>query len=140
MTTTTAAPTFTFQVMTVVNGISATRSLPDKPVHEAINEIVGGWFCIAFDVIGPQARMLTGYVHDEGLLLQLPFNVAITYPNGYANTALVGPMVIMATDAAGESQPLSDVEIAWLHARQSPAVVRGWKGEPVQILHFDFTK
>jgi hypothetical protein len=69
-------------------------NLPDESAHVIINEHVGGHF----DVV--RLRDVVGYVHDEGLLLHLPYNVRASL---LFNVSLVGNCVLVGClDNAGE--------------------------------------
>ncbi len=69
-------------------------NLPKEAAYLVINEHVGG----VFDVV--RLRDVVGYVHDEGLLLRLPFNVRASM---LFNIHLVGNCVLVGClDSAGE--------------------------------------
>ena len=48
--------------------------LPRDGAHTVIHELVGGWF----DCVNDYEMGVTAYVHDEGLLIDLPTNNAVS--------------------------------------------------------------
>ena len=57
-------------VLVKTNGEVTTVELPREGAHTVINELVGGWF----DCVNDWEMGVTAYVHDEGLLIDLPTN------------------------------------------------------------------
>ena len=81
--------------------------------YQDIQNIVGGFFTTFFTVRSPdgKGRLLTGYVHDEGMYERLPTDIGVVYGDKRA-IPLFGNAVIGAIDAGGESQPLSETEVS----------------------------
>lgn len=106
-----------------------------------IRDAVGGPFTAAFTVDNPRAPglALTGYVHDEGLLLKLPLQLAVTYPNGYTNM-LAGSMLLQGLDTdTGESVPLTHEDIQYLVGRRTVHPVFPAHGHLfTHVTHYDF--
>jgi len=80
--------------------------------YREIQEIVGGFFTTFFTIKSPAGggRLLTGYVHDEGMYERLPTDIGVVYREKYS-IPLFGNAVIGAVDSSGESQPLLDAEV-----------------------------
>ena len=57
-------------VLVKTSGEVTTVELPREGAHTVINELVGGWF----DCVNDWEMGVTAYVHDEGLLIDLPTN------------------------------------------------------------------
>ena len=103
---------------------------PGDDTLAALQKHVDGTIAVAFTIPSPvPGRELTGYVHDEGLLLRLPLRNVVVHPGGYA-TPLAGPMVLSAVDERdGETVSLLPEEIAYLKRFRTvvrmPTVVQG---------------
>lgn len=85
--------------------------LPDEQAHQAINELVGGWFdCVRnYDNDEPTSQIV-GYIHDEGLLIGLPINYVAS---ALFARPLVGDCVIVGAlseqgDYDGENHDLPE--------------------------------
>ena len=57
-------------VLVKTSGEVTAIELPREGAHTTINELVGGWF----DCVNDYEMGVTAYVHDEGLLIDLPTN------------------------------------------------------------------
>lgn len=57
-------------VLVKTSGEVTAIDLPREGAHTVINELVGGWF----DCVNDWEMGVTAYVHDEGLLIDLPTN------------------------------------------------------------------
>lgn len=57
-------------VLVKTSGEVTTIDLAREGAHTVINELVGGWF----DCVNDWEMGVTAYVHDEGLLINLPTN------------------------------------------------------------------
>ena len=57
-------------VLVKTSGEVTAIDLPREGAHTTINELVGGWF----DCVNDWEMGVTAYVHDEGLLIDLPTN------------------------------------------------------------------
>jgi hypothetical protein len=57
-------------VLVKTSGEVTTIDLPRDGAHTVIHELVGGWF----DCVNDYEMGVTAYVHDEGLLIDLPTN------------------------------------------------------------------
>ena len=57
-------------VLVKINGEVTNLELPRDGAHTVIHELVGGWF----DCVNDWEMGVTAYVHDEGLLIDLPTN------------------------------------------------------------------
>lgn len=84
-----------------------------------LQHTVGGYIDAAFTVPSPlgNGRAITGYVHDEGLLMSLPVSALVAYPMG-ERAPLVGPLLVTGLDqTSGKTVPLTPDEIAWFYDR-----------------------
>ena len=57
-------------VLVKTSGEVTAVDLPREGAHTVIHELVGGWF----DCVNDYEMGVTAYVHDEGLLIDLPTN------------------------------------------------------------------
>ena len=57
-------------VLVKTSGEVTAIDIPREGAHTIINELVGGWF----DCVNDWEMGVTAYVHDEGLLIDLPTN------------------------------------------------------------------
>jgi hypothetical protein len=57
-------------VLVKTSGEVTAIDLPREGAHTVIHELVGGWF----DCVNDYEMGVTAYVHDEGLLIDLPTN------------------------------------------------------------------
>jgi len=57
-------------ILVKTSGEVTAIELPREGAHTTINELVGGWF----DCVNDYEMGVTAYVHDEGLLIDLPTN------------------------------------------------------------------
>ena len=98
------------------NAFLITDTTADPVAHpltlEAFQASVGGYICPAFTVDGPDGHAITGYVNDEGLLIDLPLTL-VTDRGGY----FAGPVIIAGLDAGGETVPLTPTDMDWIEER-----------------------
>lgn len=85
----------TVALLVKADGEVAYINLPQDDAHIMIHHKVGGWF----DVVRHPTRNFHGYVHDEGLFLDMRPNVACSYLFGQL---IVGDVVISGTTENGE--------------------------------------
>lgn len=91
----------------------------------ALQAEVNGYICPAFTVPSPVRKgvSITGYVNDEGLLLNMPLAMVRQHPMGI--DPLVGPVIIVGLDEHdGETIGLTDDEITAVLDRLDMAVLR----------------
>ena len=86
---------------------------PGVPELDDLQQHVGG-LIDAFTLFGTvDGRRVTLWLHDEGLLLGLPPSVIVAFntDEGTQRHVFVGPVLITATDAEGETVGLTDEEV-----------------------------
>lgn len=103
--------------------------LPEENGHTVIHELVGGWF----DVVDGGDFVV--YVHDEGLLIPLEPNLAIS---ALLNRVIAGDVVICGSLNAngnydGENH---DVPSRFLSPEFAKAV-QAWVGDEEEIEHWN---
>jgi hypothetical protein len=82
----------------------------------AMQETVGGYIAPAFTVPSPTRPgfAVTGYVNDEGILMDLP----ITLVHTESDDPLCGPVLVCGLDeTTGDTAPLDAEELAWITSR-----------------------
>jgi hypothetical protein len=97
---------------------------------DGLQQSVGGYIAVAFTIPGPtRGRSITGYVHDEGLLIGLPPTLY------YRGQWLVGPCIIVGLDRAGETVGLTADDIAFMRDKLTPGTALiGYEALPVHSL------
>lgn len=97
----------------VINNGQMTETVIDNTL-QALQTQVDGYISAAFTFQRPGSETeITGYVNDEGLLMQLPITTVVKYPNGY-ESPMAGPMVIVGLDEEGETIGLSAEDVQFL--------------------------
>jgi len=79
----------------------------------AMQETVGGYITPAFTVPSPTRPgfAVTGYVNDEGILMNLP----VTLVHTESDDPLCGPVLICGLDeTTGDTTPLDAAELDWI--------------------------
>jgi hypothetical protein len=105
---------------------------------ESLQEEVGGYIEAAFTVpsIDGGSRYVTGYVNEEGLLLELPTCLLTVDGNSYR-----GNCIIVALDySTGETLPLSATELAWVASSCNKVMEMTSAGmDPMRLWSLDLT-
>jgi hypothetical protein len=100
---------------------------------DALQATVGGYIEAAFTVPSPARNgyAITGYVNDEGLLVELPVS-AITSTNG----PLAGPLIVCGLNLSdGETAALTAEELEYLTERTRLLGAAGTLGGAMQAVH-----
>jgi hypothetical protein len=82
----------------------------------AMQDTVGGYIAPAFTVPSPTRPgfAVTGYVNDEGILMDLP----VTLVHTESEDPLCGPVLICGLDeTTGDTTPLDADELDWIKSR-----------------------
>jgi hypothetical protein len=90
-------------VLVKTSGEVTAIDLPREGAHTVIHELVGGWF----DCVNDYEMGVTAYVHDEGLLIDLPTNnmVSLLFRRVLAGDAV---LVGVADDEGYDTDAPSD--------------------------------
>ena len=99
--------------MTVVKAIVIEAGNPEVKIIEQLDAslesmqaIVGGWLEAV-----PLTPNIILWINEEGKMMDLEPNFALTAPNGKALDIIVGNVVITGVDIAGNTSSLSDSDI-----------------------------
>lgn len=121
---------------TGITAVFASHDVAMPPKLDQLQKIVGGYIEPAFTVVSPLGghRCITGYVNEEGLLIDLPrfiFLSSVRY-----HTYLAGNMAIVGLDTStGKTVTLTEDEIEWV--KRHIRVISNENGYQTFFVHFD---
>lgn len=93
----------------IERGIARRHDLADG--FTALQQIVGGYIEPFFTIPSPEGNGdLTGYVNEEGLMMQLPMDFGVVHSPDYI-VPLAGDAVITGLTDEGETRGLTETEV-----------------------------
>ena len=93
-----------------------------------LQSTVGGYVDVAFTVESPDGdHFITGYVHDEGLLIGLP---PVLF---YGSSFLAGPCIVVGLSRDGETIPLTQSDIEHIVERTEVGTAISRDGEIINV-------